>query len=378
MRRGLRWGAVGALTVGLVPGALVGQLPWETERWRIEAQESRVEEHLGREALRMVNGVAWLTDASLRDGVVEFDLAAPPEQGFHGLVFRAVDEGNYEHVYVRPHRSTFFDAVQYTPVFNGVSGWQIYTSPRYGGPTVIPSDRWTRIRVAFRGGRGEVQVDGGPPLPLPDLVRDPVGGAVGLTASGAPAWFANVVVRPHDGDPVTFRGDPGPDADPVPEGTIRRWRVSSPFPEARVEALEPLGPRSADGLTWTPVDAGARGIANLARAGGLSEAGNTVFAAVTLSSVEARSIRARLGFSDRVRVFLNGRPLYAGSDGWRTRDPRFLGTIGLHDEVVLPLQAGENELWIAVSEDFGGWGVLLALPEAAADLVRASPPAGGG
>ena len=45
---------------------------------------------------------------------------------------------------------------------------------------------------------------------------------------------------------------------------------------------------------------------------------------------------------------------------------------GLFDEVVLPLDRGENELWLAVSEDFGGWGVTLQLPEDGG--VRLAPP----
>ena len=27
------------------------------------------------------------------------------------------------------------------------------------------------------------------------------------------------------------------------------------------------------------------------------------------------------------------------------------------DHVYLPLKVGRNELWVAVSEDFGGWGI---------------------
>ena len=67
------------------------------------------------------------------------------------------------------------------------------------------------------------------------------------------------------------------------------------------------------------------------------------------------------GFSDRVRVYLNGRLLYAGNDGYTTRDYRFLGSVGLFDTVALPLQKGDNELAFAVSENFGGWAVVAAI-----------------
>ena len=39
-------------------------------------------------------------------------------------------------------------------------------------------------------------------------------------------------------------------------------------------------------------------------------------------------------------------------------DFRYLGTIGLFDELYLPLKQGANDLWFAVSESFGGWGIL--------------------
>jgi hypothetical protein len=55
--------------------------------------------------------------------------------------------------------------------------------------------------------------------------------------------------------------------------------------------------------------------------------------------------------------------LFRGDDSYRTRDYRFLGSIGWFDTVYLPLDEGENELLIAVSEDFGGWGVQARLAD---------------
>jgi hypothetical protein len=49
--------------------------------------------------------------------------------------------------------------------------------------------------------------------------------------------------------------------------------------------------------------------------------------------------------------------LYDGQDVFLSRDYRFLGTIGYFDDVYLDLKKGKNELWIAVSENFGGWGL---------------------
>ena len=66
----------------------------------------------------------------------------------------------------------------------------------------------------------------------------------------------------------------------------------------------------------------------------------------------------KIGYSDSARVFVNGELRYAGDNTYQSRDYRYLGTIGLFDSVVLPLSAGENEILIAVTEAFGGWGVM--------------------
>ena len=49
--------------------------------------------------------------------------------------------------------------------------------------------------------------------------------------------------------------------------------------------------------------------------------------------------------------------MYEGQRQFMSRDYRYLGTIGFFDAVHLPLKKGKNELVIAVSETFGGWGI---------------------
>ena len=61
------------------------------------------------------------------------------------------------------------------------------------------------------------------------------------------------------------------------------------------------------------------------------------------------------GYSDRVVAILNGKPIYWGTNQWRSRDYRYLGTVGLFDAIYLDLKKGKNTLLMAVSEDFGDW-----------------------
>ncbi len=105
------------------------------------------------------------------------------------------------------------------------------------------------------------------------------------------------------------------------------------------------------------------GLANLSRMHPLTREANTVFAKVTVTSDREQSANLAIGFSDRVRVFLNDRLLYSRNNGFRSRDYRYLGTIGYFDIVTLPLKKGKNELMLAVSESFGGWGVQAAFED---------------
>lgn len=320
--------------------------------WKITAEKSRVDTYLGREALFLEKGEAWLDGANFLDGVIEFDVAAPAVPGFHGIAFRAADHENYEQFYLRSHLSNQPDATQYTPVYNGLWAWQIYTGPRYSLPCTIVADRWVHVRLVARGRRLEVSVDG-QTLVFPEMVRTPAAGAIGINSGAGPAWFTNVVVKPADAaQPLGGAGAPAP---ALPPGIVTRWRVSTPFAEAAID------PRDKT-LRWDALDAGANGIANLAVLRRRTDAANTVFAAVTLHADKRGTRRVRFGFSDRVVVFLNGREIYRGSDAFQSRDSHFLGSVGLYDELLLPLEAGDNELWFAVSEKFGGWAVMLQQP----------------
>jgi len=98
---------------------------------------------------------------------------------------------------------------------------------------------------------------------------------------------------------------------------------------------------------------------------GLTDERNTVFARTNIHSRQAQTKALELGFSDRAVVYLNGRALFRGNDTYRSRDYRFLGSIGYFDTLFLPLVEGVNELVVAVSEMFGGWGIQARFPDPA-------------
>ena len=64
----------------------------------------------------------------------------------------------------------------------------------------------------------------------------------------------------------------------------------------------------------------------------------------------------RLGYSDIARIYVNGTLLYRGDNSQYSRDPGFLGIVGLHETLAVPLRAGRNEIAFVVEENSGGWG----------------------
>lgn len=182
--------------------------------------------------------------------------------------------------------------------------------------------------------------------------------------------FANLVVRPGV---VPFDFSSVAAAAPAPPGSVMRWELSPTFaPDSGpVRTLPDSVLRSAG---WKTVAADSRGMVTLAEhlaiPSGLRRWAS--LARLRLRADAPRTVRLLMGFSDEVTVFLNGRPIMSGNQRYYFDNPRQEGVIGLHQGTVyLPLTAGDNEIIVAVIDQFGGWGLMGRLEEAAG--VRATP-----
>ncbi len=336
---------------------LAGQtIPFESERWDIAADSSRILDYLGQKALYLKGGYALARNTDFTDGVVECDIAVSGERGFMGVIWRVQDPGNFEHFYIRPHQSGNPDANQYTPEFNGDSGWQLYYGQGYAAPTKYSFDQWIHIKVVVSGSQADIYAGdmSRPAVQVRDLKRELASGKVGLAVGNfAPAYFANFSMT--KGKHVLTQA-PKRDMHAAP-GTIRKWMVSTAFAEDALVGKFQLSEKDKNALSWTAIASEETGITNLARIQGPAKNRNTAFARMTIESDTAQSVMMRFGYSDRVRVYCNDQLLYSGNNNYLSRDYRYLGTIGLFDAVPLPLRKGRNEIWMAVSEDFGGWGI---------------------
>ena len=310
----------------------------------------------------MINGgSAELIGAAFHNGIIEFDLMMPETRGFAGVVFRS--EGDHgENFYLRSHQSGNPDANQYTPIFNRTAAWQIYYGPRYAHPTVYRHNEWMHVKLVVKGDKMDVYIDGEEPvLHVDELLRGDGTGGLRLTGFLSDYYFSNIEV--HQTDDVELVGKAEP-AQELPEGLISKFTVTTKAVEGTlVEGKAELDPMLLDGLMWTELEVEKNGAANLSRASSRTRSENTLFAKLTLTTSEAKSVLMKYGFSDRVTLFLNGKAIAYGDDRFTSRDYRFLGTVGLYDGVFLPLKAGANEVVFAVTESFGGWAVMAAIED---------------
>jgi len=337
-------------------------------------------EVMGRAALRFATGEAYLPAFDLARGTVEFDVMASSLRTFIGFRFHAASAGRFEEFYLRPHKSGLPDALQYAPALaGGRSAWQLFHGPGATATADFEPGRWTAVKVIIDGARAALFIDGAatPQLVVPNLALERASGFIGFwgldasasRGSGYPTAVSRLTVRP---DVVDVDWPPLAGSESPPAGVITAWDVSPGFAPASSPVTEL--PASSDG--WRPAGTGPDGLLMFDGAtswpAGAPRA--AALARLRITSEAPHDVPFRFGFSDDASVFLNGRLLYSGVNGYSYNFPRRDGVITPDQStVLLPLQTGENELIVVVSDAFGGWGLMGSLPDRAGLTLR---PAG--
>lgn len=210
------------------------------------------------------------------------------------------------------------------------------------------------MKLVINGERAQVYLDYAKKPHLSwNLVHEPQEGEIGIGGGFAAMHYANFSIDKTKSEIINF--------EPIERkrinNLVQNWQISEMFEEKLLE-----DPNSIDSLIskikWQgeiKVEEGTA--ANISRQQVLfnGDRGNTVFAKIVINSLSEQIKLFDFGYSDRVVAILNGTPIYRGTNKWRSRDYRYLGTIGLFDSIYLNLKKGNNTLLFAVSEDFGGW-----------------------
>lgn len=360
-------------------------LPFSDTAWQLDGERTRISQEGGRDVLEVETGFAHRRDVQFQNGTIDFDVQLTRRRSFVYVHFRVEASGEREEFYLRPHKSNLPDALQYAPVWQGRSAWQLHHGPGGTAPAEFAPAEWTHVRVVVQGPHAALFIGdmATPALLVPSLARAPRVGSIAfggflpanVPGSGPIAKFANVVVRPGA---VGFdfasaiRAAAPPPATPPGAEIVREWAVSKSFvPNVTADAGLPsageLGALArivtdANGLInfhqHVAVPAGARLWAVVAR--------------VHVRATRAGTYSFDMGYSDTVKLFVNGRPLYGGDAGYSFDRPRREGLIGFDQaRLYLPLNAGDNEISVVVADVFGGWGLMGRFVDAAGLVVEA-------
>ena len=378
------WLAVGNAPAGQKP--LDGAIPFDG-KWSLDGDKTRIVAEPGGGTLQVETGFAHLRDVRLLDGTIDVDVRLTTRRSFVYVYFRAQADGEREEFYLRPHKSALPDAVQYAPVWQERSAWQLHHGP--GGTAAVPfsADRWTHVRIIMQGRTAALFVDdmSAPALVVPHLSREPQAGYVSLggflpsdvPGTGPIAVFKNVRIRPGvipfdlaaaatrasaaaTATAATGAGLAASGSSGTNDRIVTGWAVSRAFVPGN--APEPAAlPGDDVAREYRAVPAEADGLVQLHRHIKVAE-GTRVSAAVARVAVKAsRDTVAAfdLGFSDVATVFVNSVPVFTGDASYSFDRPRREGLIGFDQaRLYLPLRAGDNQLAIVITDTFGGWGVM--------------------
>jgi len=342
----------------------------DSKDWVIDDPDATFMKYLNRKSLFLYSGIAYLNNLEFENGVIEADIAPHGTPGFAGIIFRLQSKENYELLYLRPHRSGQLDAVQYTPIQNDMEAWQLYSNEGYTAGGEIPANRWVHLKIVVSGKRADVYVGNSvkPTLVIKELKHDIGKGRIGFWARNGVANFSNLRVS---ATPESLQAvNPDPEA---PAGTIHRWALSEAFDARKVQGDRIPGKQELNRMKWLNVESERSGLVNIGRFREkvnpiqrqiLTTENDVVFAKTFIQSDRDQVKKLSFGYSDEVSIFLNGRLLFTGKSGFRSRDPSFLGIVGVeNDAIYLDLKKGDNELLFAVTEKFGGWGYICKLED---------------
>lgn len=329
-------------------------IPLDTAHWKIRGSYI-LENYKGKKAIYNQGGSITLKDTKFLNGTIEFDLYLKDVQSFPGVYFRMVDGNNGEQFYVRPHLSGKPDGNQAAPIINGISPWQLNFGPKYSFAHNYKYDDWTHVKIVVNNDKAQVFLDQAKKPQLSwYLFHAPTEGNLIFTGGRFEGLhMADIKINPNEYELVDFN----PIERNQIKGLVPEWEISDMFEENLLE-----DPSQFEGViskrSWGRRIQVEEGIAaNISQQQVLrnGKPGNTVFAKIVIESKKDQLKLFEFGYSDRVVAILNGTPFYRGNNNYKSRDYRYLGTIGLFDSIYLNLKKGENILLMAVSEDFGGW-----------------------
>ena len=181
-----------------------------------------------------------------------------------------------------------------------------------------------------------------------------------------PATFANMVITPDAVDGLS--PEPAKDLLEGNLGLVRNWHLSafSALPSGK----DPMyGELPSASQQWKTIGVERNGLVNLSREYGLplSEQNRAIaWLKTTITSDRKQTKKVDIGWTREVWVFVNGKLVYADKNLFDSEAARKApdGRCSLENGTFsLPLEAGDNEVAVALANNFFGWGLMLRMAD---------------
>jgi hypothetical protein len=307
-----------------------------------------------RQTLHLKKGRAMIKDQVFSNGILEVDVYAKSGRSFGGITFRAAEE-NMEEVYLRIHKSNQVDALQYTPVFNEESNWQLYH--QYQAKVAFDKEGWNKLRLEVFDNKLEVFVNGNKVLEVPHLKTDLQEGKIGLWALFG-CRFSNFKVH-HNTNLSNFVSEKSALA---AESIISEWSITKAFPLTSKD----LNSKHFEKLEYQKVKTESSGLLAISRFVKKSSAGNFeqndeqyIVARTVIETTEEESSVFSFDYSDKIIVYLNGRLIFKGNNAFRLKGNQYMGHLNIDtNQLILPLEKGVNTIHCVVVDRANGWGLM--------------------
>ena len=249
-------------------------------------------------------------------------------------------------------------AIQYTPYFDGINMWDVY--PQYQGPAPIKKDDWNHLKLVVSGHQMRVYMNyqPRPVLEIPGLEGNLSEGSIAFEGA---SYMKNVVVKPNETEGLSPQK--GIDLTNHDANYLRKWAVSKPLPlPLGNEAYLAGQPKPENYLDSISAESG--GFINLTRKFGGNKERKVIWLKTKIMAKEAVKTKLQLGFSDEVWVFLNNQTVFVDKNLFQQAGMRKYPEGRMSKDnasFAINLKQGENDLMIAVANDFYGWGIVARL-----------------
>lgn len=324
--------------------------------WNI-SEETTFEKFDNRETLILNGGRITVKNQKFVNGTIEVEVYANTIRSFAGITFRR-QNNNMEEVYMRMHKSNQVDAVQYTPIFNNESNWQLFREKQ--ARVSFKKTGWNSLRIEVKNQSAEVFVNDKKVMTIDKLRTEHNTGEIGLFALFSNR-FSNFRFTPKD----TVEDDKKDSIVVVDPAIITKWKItkSKPYKVKEVEFENFLKEE------YIAVETEATGLLPISKHIKKSSFGNFeqneedyIIASTTIHSDNDETKLFSFDYSDRIIVYLNGKAVFKGNNAFRAKGIQYMGHININtNKLYLPLQKGINKIHCVVIDKANGWGLIAKL-----------------